>query len=202
VTSVADNAAKADVQQAVDHLTDRSHAVPPGALDPRDPALRYPGLYAWWADEEALHLLRDSLGGDIAPLIYAGQAGATTSRQAITRAATLKSRILGQHLRAQTRGSTFALTLAAALREPLGLAFAAPRKIDPPSRHTLALWMRTHLAVAVYPVPDPTHLVRLEEGVLDVLDPPLNLDGRGSTAVRSRLSALRRAAGVTATGIV
>ncbi len=185
----------ADTKKAVAHLADRAHAIPAHALDPREPALQHPGLYAWWADEEALHLLRHSLGQGIGPLIYAGQAGATTRRRAITRAATLKSRIVGQHLRAQTRGSTFALTLAAALREPLGLTFADPRKIDTPSRRVLAQWMRAHLGVATYPVPDPTHLARLEDDVLHALDPPLNLEGRAPTPVRTRLSALRRVAG-------
>lgn len=193
-----DVSGRADAEHALVHLADRTRAVPAQALNPREPMLQHPGLYSWWADEEVLDLLRRCLGEDIGPLIYAGQVGATARPLVVVRATTLQSRIIGEHLRGQTRGWAFALSLAATLREPLGLRFTAPRKIDTPGRHALSLWMRIHLAVATYPVPSPAHIAQMEENVLHVLDPPLNLRGRATTPVRARLSVLRRATGAAA----
>jgi hypothetical protein len=187
-----------DVHRAVAYLRDRFNAVPAEAIDASDPVLNKPGLYAWWVDEAGLRVLRQALGEDIGSLIYAGQAGATTRRRAITSGSTLRSRVIGQHLGCQTRGSTFALTLASALSQALDIEFEAPQRIDAMSRHTLQRWMREHLSVAMFPVPDPTHLAHLESAVLGILDPPLNLDGRTITPVRARLSRLRRAPGDTA----
>jgi hypothetical protein len=183
------------VSTAVTYLADRNHAVPASQFNPADRRLAAPGLYAWWADEAAVDTLARALGPGIEPLIYAGQAGATTRRSLITRRANLRGRISGQHLRAETRGSTFALTLAAALQQRLGLRFESPRRIDPTSRARLSAWMREHLAVATYPVPDPSELAWLEERVLDRLDPPLNLEGRPPTPVRTALAQLRHRAG-------
>jgi hypothetical protein len=177
-----------------DYLADAANAVRVPEVDRTSPRLTVPGLYSWWADDEARTILGTALDTDLPPLIYAGQAGATTSKQAITRSSTLRSRIVGQHLRANTRGSTFSLTLAACLHAPLGLTFTAPRQADAESQIRLATWMATHLSVATYPVPDPTHLAALEEDVLAILDPPLNLMGMAPTLVRSRLSTLRAAA--------
>jgi hypothetical protein len=52
--------------------------------------------------------------------------------------------------------------------------------------------MRTHLHVAIHAFSDRDALLDLEKYVLDELDPPLNLDGRPATAIRVRLTYLRR----------
>lgn len=55
-----------------------------------------------------------------------GQAGAASSVAGRRSNATLLSRIRGQHVRAQTRASTFARTMAAVLRDSMHLDLAAP----------------------------------------------------------------------------
>ena len=55
----------------------------------------------------------------------------------------------------------------------------------------LSVWMREHLAVALFPFEDPNPLANLEARVLQKLDPPLNLDGRARTQLRVELSRLR-----------
>jgi len=50
----------------------------------------------------------------------------------------------------------------------------------------------THLDVAVHPFSNRDALLDLEQHVLKELDPPLNLDGRPATAIRLRLTDLRR----------
>jgi hypothetical protein len=55
----------------------------------------------------------------------------------------------------------------------------------------LSAWMREHLSVAVYPYPNRDALADLEDRVLEVLDPPLNLEGMPPSTLRARLSALR-----------
>jgi hypothetical protein len=90
------------------------------------------------------------------------------------------------------RGSTFRLTLAAILAGPEGLIPARPGRLERDSERHLSEWMRTHLHVAIHPLRDRDTLLDLEEHVLDELDPPLNLEGRPATAVRLRLTELRR----------
>ncbi len=172
-------------------LSDRRRAVKPSDLDGSDSALSGPGLYAWWVDGPGTTTLSRGLGLPLQPLIYAGQTGATTTKAGIARSTTLRGRVIGQHLRAQTRASTFALTLAAILREPLGLSFRKPRLIEQDSQLRLRAWMFENLAVFVAAAPDPTRLATLEKQVLDLLDPPLNLMGMPSTPLRQRLRELR-----------
>jgi hypothetical protein len=51
--------------------------------------------------------------------------------------------------------------------------------------------MCDHLQVAVHPFAERDALGDLEHRVLQVLDPPLNLDGRPRTPLRKTLSQLR-----------
>lgn len=51
--------------------------------------------------------------------------------------------------------------------------------------------MRDHLRVVIAPVDDRATLAVIEGAVLERLDPPLNLMGRGHTAVRATLRDLR-----------
>lgn len=89
---------------------------------------------------------------------------------------TLGSRIGGSHLGGRIRGSTFRCTLAAILAEQLELALTAPMVMTPGSEESLTLWMWDHLSVAVHPIEGRNSLASLEEFVLVVLDPPLNLN--------------------------
>ena len=156
------------------------------AWPPQSDDLDSAGLYSWWADQPGADHLSAGLELPLrAGLIYAGQAGAGRSR------ATLRSRIGGNHLHGNVYGSTMRLTLASTLLAPLDLQPTGDRHMESESERRLSDWIRQHLSVAVVPVPDRAGLRDLEGAVLNLLDPPLNLQGRPQSEVRTRLSYLR-----------
>lgn len=167
-------------------LSDPASAVSPQELLARGPdGLQVPGLYSWRVDEAGAADLSRGLGHPVADgLIYAGQAGATRWPSGKRSDSTLWSRITGMHLAGAAEFSTFRRTLAAILGPVLGMT----SEDDP----QLSSWMSSHLRVIAIPVPDPDQLSRIETAVLDRLDPPLNLQGRPPSAVRERLTVLRR----------
>jgi hypothetical protein len=154
--------------------------------------LDQPGLYSWWVDETGATELSNGLRCPVASgRIYAGQTGATMWPSGKAGKATLASRIGGNHLRGRILGSTFRLTLASCLAEPLGLIRIAPRQLDSGSEQRLSAWMLEHLEIAVLPFADRDPLADLEHCVLAKLDPPLNLQGMPPTPLRRALSLLR-----------
>ena len=160
----------------------------PDGLDKLD----RPGLYSWWVDQEGAADLSEGLGHLVEPgRIYAGQTGATKWPSGKAGAATLASRIGGNHLRGGIRGSTFRLTLASCLVRPLALVRIGQRRLDSPSERRLSGWMHDHLEIAVLPLADGDVLGHLEHRVLLTLDPPLNLDGMSMNPLRSELSRRR-----------
>lgn len=182
------------VDEVVAVLGDPVRARPVIAFPWGEVAQQQPGLYSWWVGEPGAAALSRGLGHEVAPgLVYAGQAGATTSRARVERSATLASRIGGNHLRGRITSSTWRLTLAASLRDELELDFGLIRRRDSEAR--LTAWMTQHLRLVTFPVPQRDLLAVLEEGVLDVLDPPLNLQGRGPSAARRAVSAARKQVG-------
>src|SRR5437588_7226457 len=76
------------IEALVDRLKDRSHSESAATFPTDRAAVEYPGLYSWWADDEALSMLSTLFGVQMPPLIYAGQAGATSTRSRRTRSAT------------------------------------------------------------------------------------------------------------------
>lgn len=150
------------------------------------------GLYAWWVDEPGGAALTATFDTPIAGLIYAGQAGALSSRAGVGRSATLQSRIKGNHLGGNIGSSTFRKTLTACLSIPLGLTLAKSGTLDRDSNQRVSTWMREHLSIVTVSSPDRSMLARLEDEVLGILDPPLNLQGMPMTPVRRRLKELRR----------
>lgn len=152
-----------------------------------------PGLYSWWVDEDGRATFTQIFGVAFPGLIYAGQAGATSSRAGVERSATLLSRINGNHLRGNIRSSTFRQTLSAVLFGPLGLELEGPGKLTPSSNAQVSKWMRTHLHIATVACPNRATLAALEDAVLAELDPPLNLMGMPRTPVRRHLKELRTA---------
>jgi hypothetical protein len=157
------------------------------------------GLYSWWIDSSGAKGLTHGIEAEVAEgLVYAGQTGATKWPSGRRSRATLASRIGANHIRGRVRGSTFRLTLAAALHRELDFQIVGSKKLAPESEHRLTDWIRDHLAVSVFPYGDPDELGRVEDDLLDKLDPPLNLTGRPRTRLRANLTALRAvvAAGV------
>lgn len=141
--------------------------------------LNAPGLYSWWVDTSGARELTVGLGHPVSPgLVYAGQAGADSTRTSTASEATLRSRIGRQHLAGSIGASTWRRTLQAILAMP------SPAK--------LTSWMHEHLGLITVPVSDRRTLMAAEKTVLDQLDPPLNLMGMPASSRRQTLRALRR----------
>ncbi len=104
------------------HLADYTNTEPADGFPCNPSAVECAGLYSWWADEAGSVLIAETLGGPVpAAVIYAGQAAATTTKSHTERAATLRSRIGGNHLRGNISSSTFRKTLAAVISSPSDL---------------------------------------------------------------------------------
>lgn len=174
-----------DLSGLVDQLRDETTSKSPAEfLATNGAGLRMPGLYSWWVDSVGAHDLTAGLGDIVEPgLIYAGLAGATRSRSGKKSTNTLWGRIRGMHLGGRHNFSTFRLSLGAIL--------AAADNDSVIDEERLTRWMHQHLRVIAVPIEDADTLDALETGILDALDPPLNLDKRPRIELRTRLSALR-----------
>jgi hypothetical protein len=154
------------------------------------PDLQQPGLYSWWVGDIGAAQLSAGLGQPVAAgLVYAGQAGATSSRSGKEPSATLASRIGGNHLRGRITSSTWRQSLAAILAEQLGLQFGVLGRRR--SEEKLSQWMFEHLSLSAHACADRVTLAALEEAVLVLLDPPLNLQGMAASPVRLALRTKR-----------
>src|SRR5437016_6129183 len=76
------------VDALVDRLTDPANSESAAGFPADRAVTEYPGLYSWWADEETQSMLCTLFGVRMPSLIYAGQAGATSTRSQRTRLAT------------------------------------------------------------------------------------------------------------------
>ena len=179
----------------VARLTDRTNTEPAAGFPTDRIAAGCPGLYSWWADNDALGIMSAPFGVRLLPLIYAGQAGATSTRSRKAGSATLGSRIRTNHLNGNVSSSTFRKTLTALLAEPLGLQLSGPECLDQASNAAVSGWMRAHLSLVIAPYPDRERLAEVEHAVLRLIDPPLNLMGMPPTPIRATLSSLRRRPG-------
>lgn len=180
------------VEALVETLTDEGRAESPlGFPADRELASR-PGLYSWWADSDARALIGHQLGVDVPALVYAGQAGATRWPSGKKSTAVLASRIRGNHINGNASSSTFRLTLSAVLLEPLNLRIAKPGQLTPDANRAVSGWIKDHLRVAIVAYDDRDTLGRVEDAILDALDPPLNIEGRPSTPARLLLAQLRK----------
>lgn len=174
------------------YLSSRVNAVNPCKFSWKGDVGQRPGLYSWWVDEDGREMLERVLGEPIPSLIYAGQAGATSSRARKPSTATLQSRIRGNHLNGTAYGSTFRKTLSSLLLGPLELTIEKPDCLNPADRRRVSRWMCDHLSIIVYPFDDRGALGEIEDQVLSILDPPLNISGVAPSTVRRRVSDLRR----------
>lgn len=182
-----------DSWEIAQYLSGRERAVSAAAFPTGVESLTSrPGLYSWWVDDAGRSTLENSIGAELTDLIYVGQAGAASSRSRKPSAATLGSRIGQNHLNGTAHGSTFRKSVTALLLQPLGLTVEKPDRLQAADRHRVSDWMRAHLSVVVFPYNDRLSLGALENEVTSLLDPPLNLQGVPSNALRKRLSELRR----------
>ena len=180
-----------DIRHIAAVLSDPDRAECPSTF-PRDTmAASSPGLYSWWADSTAEALFAQVGYISTGQCIYIGQAGATQP-SGKTSSATLKSRILNNHIRGNASSSTFRLTISAILRDPLDLHLVKPESVTPDDNRRVSGWIRDHLRVTIMPVDDRNSLKKIEQEVIDMLDPPFNLDKRHTTALRQHLKELRK----------
>ena len=183
---------RVEVQRIAAQLCDPTRSEDPRTFPGDSIAAEKPGLYSWWADAEAQEMFLRVGRVPVEYLIYVGQAGATRWPSGKKSTATLKSRIRSNHIRGNRSSSTFRWTITAILREPLDLRLAEPGKLIPEDNRRVSGWIEKHLRVAIVPWEDRDSLERVEQAVLDAIDPPLNLDGRSPTVLRRRLTDLRR----------
>jgi hypothetical protein len=178
-------------QEAAAFLRDPDLAVS-AALFPADrEAASAPGLYSWWVDDEGRAALEGSLESPLTNLIYAGQAGATSSVSGKSSGATLYSRIRNNHIRGNTGSSTFRKTISALLLEPLDLRVDRPDILVREDNLRVSQWIHQHLSVGIFPYDDRGSLGTFEHQVLRILDPPLNLDRMDPNPRRTKLRMLR-----------
>ncbi len=155
-----------------------------------------PGLYAWWIVHPSL-LPGVPLvpGPDGLSLIYVGMA-----RSRVNSAQTLRSRVLGKHIRGLIGNSTLRRSLAALLWEELGWQpyWASDRALLR-SEHNQELkhWIEQNLRVAWLAYPEPW---TVERAVLERMQPPLNVNGNQNHPFYSTLRAARACLDVTASG--
>lgn len=131
-----------------------------------------PGLYAWWVKPNALvglTGLADSQNGLLA-LLYVGTAPRNQRSQS-----TIRTRIVGEHLRGNTNSSTFRYSLASLLKSELRLSpIQQGRKVALPNNHNLRLtqWQIQHLWLTWAVIRSPWEY---EKELIQHLQPPLNL---------------------------
>ncbi|MGI5164775.1 DUF6884 domain-containing protein [Spirillospora sp. CA-253888] len=148
--------------------------------------LTSPGVYGLWVDESGAQDLTAGLGLPLEPgLLYVGEAGATKRPEGKRSANTLAARLDDVLVTGRGESATFRRSVAAVLREPLGLA----HEDDP----LLADWMTGHVSVVPVPHADAEELGRLIDRLVARLDPPFNIKAGvvGPSKVRARIRALR-----------
>ncbi|MDP9050934.1 MAG: hypothetical protein M3O31_09490 [Acidobacteriota bacterium] len=104
---------------------------------------------------------------------------------------TLKSRIGSNHIKGRVARSTLRRTLTACLNDVLRLEAVGPKELTKDSEGRLTDWICQHLSIAIHPSDDRDGLLELEAAVLQEIDPPLNLGGCATSALRARLSEVR-----------
>ena len=149
---------------------------------------RNPGLYAWWTVRGSIpdvphcpHPELPNLG-----LFYVG-----ISPSSAKSSQNLRKRVAGNHIKGNTGGSTFRLTLASLLFETMAWQ---PVMTDRPlltrdDNRALTEWQHEHLRLTWATHPEPW---AIEHEVIAQLQPPLNLAGNRAHPLAATVSAARR----------
>lgn len=134
-----------------------------------------PGLYAWWSRPNAL----PGIAGPAHPdgeheLLYVGLA-----RSGLSSGATLRSRVVGNHIRGTTGQSTLRRALAALLHEQEGWrsTFTDRPLLVRDDEQRLTAWMQDNLALSWVVHEQPW---TVEADVIGELTPPLNQSANSS----------------------
>ena len=183
-----------DAWTALDDLDASPVLVPASEWPAGAEGVDRPGLFGFWVDESGAADLARGLDLPLeAGRIWVGQAGATRWPSGRANSDTLDDRIARTHLQGRVRSSTVRLTLAAILFVQLDLVVQASALLQASAEQDLSDWMSAHLSIAVHPHDDRDSLAGLEQGIVQRLDPPLNIDDYlPATSVRQSVIALRR----------
>lgn len=171
-----------------------THTVAEAALESGLPDR--PGLYAWWiGDASRLPGVPLVPRPDGLSLIYVGiaQSRANSSQ-------TLRSRVLGKHIRGVIGNSTLRRSLTALLWEGLGWKpyWATDRaSLRPEHNEALKSWIDANLQVSWVACPEPW---LLGAPVIERMQPPLNLSGNQNHPFYPSLRAARACLDVAASG--
>lgn len=146
-----------------------------------------PGLYAWWSDPGAL----PGIAGPRHPtgereLLYVGLA-----RSRSTSGATLRSRVVGNHIRGTTGQSTLRRSLASLLfeREGWRSTFTDRPLLVPDDERRLDAWMQDHLGLTWAVHEEPW---TVEAAVIGELAPPLNQSANSAHPLHRHVREARR----------
>lgn len=148
-----------------------------------------PGIYAWWADAPSPlpSVPATDLPSCDAGLLYVGLA----PRDADS-AATLRSRVLKQHVGGTVGSSTFRRVLASFLWEERGwhpqLTRAGKLSLPSDENRELTEWIKSHLKVCWIVADEPW---RWEPQVIQSLAPPLNVRDNGDHPFNSTVRKTR-----------
>ncbi len=134
---------------------------------------REPGLYAWWTVPGSIPDVPRSPHPTVPDLdlFYVGisPSNAKSSQN-------LRKRVAGNHIKGNTGGSTFRLTLASLLFEAKGWQPVITDRplLTPEDNKALTAWQHEHLRLTWATHPEPWVI---EHDVIARLQPPLNLAG-------------------------
>ena len=157
-----------------------SDVIPPAA----------PGFYAWWIRPGVLPDVPAARYAEAAPweLLYLGIAPGKPGS-----AATIRSRVNGQHRRGNTGSSTFRLSIASLLFEREGWRPERRAKkvvLNKKDNTELSCWIRRELALTVTEQAAPWQ-GPLEAQVIRLLRPPINLERNQTHPFHDDMSAAR-----------
>jgi hypothetical protein len=147
-----------------------------------------PGFYCWWSRHGAIgcmpHVAHPGEGA--LSLLYVGiSPGRNGSRQ------TIRSRVVGNHLKGNVGSSTFRLALAALLMDELALRpmmRGTKIALEAPDNARLSQWQGEHLLLTWCPRELPWEI---ENDVIARLGPPLNSAGNAAHVFYPRVRAAR-----------
>ena len=195
--SAAAETASKSVEEIVRALQGRPASLDQSQLPREQGGLpREPGLYAWWATPGSIGGLPPNPHPDPELGLILFYVGISPNGPGST--ATIRSRVIGNHLSGNIGSSTFRFTLAALLLEELGLhPVRTATKVVLPMKdnHQLSRWQGEHLRLTWCVTPHPW---LLEDEVIAVMEPPLNLAANARhpyySTVKQARAMLRRAA--------
>jgi hypothetical protein len=174
--------------RAVALLLQATPAVASDVLDNRELLPSTPGFYGWWSRQGAIggvpHVAHPRQGE--LSLLYVGISPVREgSRQ------TIRSRVIGNHLKGNVGSSTFRFTLAALLTDALALdPFMRGSKVtlDAADNARLSVWQREHLLLTWCATPRPWEI---EREVIAELGPPLNSADNAAHAFHAHVRGAR-----------